>query len=374
MYSVIIIAKWSGRKGNLFNTLGFTAFAILFVSPYSLMSVGFQMSFMAVLGIAYFQPRLLQLYTPKTWLAKSVWEITCISVAAQITTAPLALLYFKQFPTYFLLSNLWVIPASTVILYLGIVFFVSSFWVAFKIALGFLLKLFVAWLNKSMFLVLLLPKSVYRMAYFDDWEIAVLYLVLLSLVLLFKLKNKRYLIGAILLSVTFSCARILKIKKINERNSVIIYSTGKEFCLAMIEGKSAVVYASKDFLENKSALEFNVMNPLKSSGVFNIQLKKIPDSNFILQRSNSKFLVVQQENIGIKQELSVLKVDYLILSASCVNLIDLTSTHSCKSVILQSQKDKTQAASHPNVWNLQTDGALELHLLPDEKYTTRSER
>jgi hypothetical protein len=212
------------------------------------------------------------------------------------------------------------------------------------------------------------------MAYFDDWEIAVLYLVLLSLVLLFKLKNKRYLIGAILLSVTFSCARILKIKKINERNSVIIYSTGKEFCLAMIEGKSAVVYASKDFLENKSALEFNVMNPLKSSGVFNIQLKKIPDSNFILQRSNSKFLVVQQENIGIKQELSVLKVDYLILSASCVNLIDLTSTHSCKSVILQSQKDKTQAASHPNVWNLQTDGALELHLLPDEKYTTRSER
>jgi competence protein ComEC len=374
MYSVIIIARWSGRKGNLFNTLGFTAFAILFVSPYSLMSVGFQMSFMAVLGIAYFQPRLLQLWSPKNWIVKSVWEITCISVAAQITTAPLALLYFKQFPTYFLLSNLWVIPASTIILYLGIVFFVSSFWVAIKVALGFLLKLFISWLNKSMFLVLLLPKSVYRTAYFDDWEIAVLYLVLLSLVLLFKLKNKRYLIGAILLSVTFSCARILKIKKIDERNSIIIYSTGKEFCFAIIEGKSATVYASKDFLENKSALEFNVMNPLKSAGVFDIQLKKIPVSNFILQRSKSNFLVLQQKNNGIKQELNVLKVDYLILSSSCTNLIDLTSTHPYKSVILQSVKDRKQATLASNVWNLQTDGAIELHLSPDGKYYTRSER
>ena len=374
MYSVIIIAKWSGRKGNLFNTLGFTAFAILFVSPYSLMSVGFQMSFMAVLGIAYFQPRLLQLWAPKTWIARSVWEITCISVAAQITTAPLALLYFKQFPTYFLLSNLWVIPASTIILYLGIVFFVSSFWVVIKVALGFVLKLFVSWLNKSMFLVLLLPKSVYRMAYFDDWEIAVLYLLLLSLVLLFKLKNKRYLIGAILLSVTFSCARILKTKKINERNSVIIYSTGQSFCFAMIEGESAIVYASNHFLENKSALEFNVMNPLKSAGVFDIQVKKIPVSNFILQRSKVRFLVLQQKNNGIKQELNVLKVDYLILSSSCTNLVDLTSTHSYKSVILQSVKDRKQAASLTNVWNLQTDGAIELHLSPDGKYYTRSER
>jgi competence protein ComEC len=374
MFSVIIIAKWSGRKGNLFNTLGFTAFVILFVSPYSLMSVGFQMSFMAVLGIAYFQPRLLKLWKPQNWIAKSVWEITCISVAAQITTAPLALLYFKQFPTYFLLSNLWVIPASTIILYVGIVFFVSSFWVAIKVALGFLLKLFVSWLNKSMFFVLLLPKSVYRTAYFDDWEIAVLYLVLLSLVLLFKLKNKRYLIGAILLSVTFSCARILKAKKINERNSVIIYSTGKEFCFAMIEGKSAVLYASKDFLENKSALEFNVMNPLKSAGVFDIQVKNIPSSNFILQRSKAKFLVLQQKNNGIKRELNVLKVDYLLLSSSCTNLVDLTSTHSYKSVILQSVKDRKQAALLTNVWSLQTDGAIEFHLSPDGKYYTRSER
>ena len=374
MYSVIIIAKWSGRKGNLFNTLGFTAFAILFVSPYSLMSVGFQMSFMAVLGIAYFQPRLLQLWTPKTWLVKSVWEITCISVAAQITTAPLALLYFKQFPTYFLLSNLWVIPASTVILYLGIVFFVSSFWVTIKVALGFMLKLFISWLNKSMFLVLLLPKSVYRMPYFDDWEIAVLYLALLCLVLLFKLKNKRFLIGAILLSVTFSCGRILKIKKINARNSVIIYSVGNSFCAAMIEGQAAIVYAGQDFLENKSALEFNVMNPLKAAGIFDIRVKKIPDSNFIVQRSDTKFLVIRQSNKRIKQDLNTLEADYLIVSQSCTNLPDLASIHSYKSVILQSVKNKQQLASVTNVWNLRTDGAIELHLSPDGKYITRSER
>ena len=107
-------------------------------------------------------------------------------------------------------------------------------------ALGFMLKLFISWLNKSMFLVLLLPKSVYRMPYFDDWEIAVLYLALLCLVLLFKLKNKQFLIGAILLSVTFSCGRILKIKEIKERNSVVIYSVGNSFCATMIEGQAAI--------------------------------------------------------------------------------------------------------------------------------------
>ena len=103
-------------------------------------------------------------------------------------------------------------------------------------------------------------------------------------------------------------------------------------------------------------------------------MKKIPVSNFILQRSKVRFLVLQQKNNGIKQELNVLKVDYLILSSSCTNLVDLTSTHSYKSVILQSVKDRKQAASLTNVWNLQTDGAIELHLSPDGKYYTRSER
>ena len=52
----------------------------------------------------------------KNLLVDKIWLITSVSIAAQLTTFPLSLLYFHQFPVYFIFSNLLVIPAAFLIL------------------------------------------------------------------------------------------------------------------------------------------------------------------------------------------------------------------------------------------------------------------
>lgn len=49
------------------------------------------------------------------------------SLAAQLTTAPLVLYYFGRMPIYFLLSNLIVIPLTTLILYGAVSVFATTF-------------------------------------------------------------------------------------------------------------------------------------------------------------------------------------------------------------------------------------------------------
>ena len=59
------------------------------------------------------QPLIDKWYIASTWLGKQVWSITSVSIAAQLATCPIGILYFHQFPNCFLFSNLLIIPLTT---------------------------------------------------------------------------------------------------------------------------------------------------------------------------------------------------------------------------------------------------------------------
>lgn len=52
--------------------------------------------------------------------------MACVSVAAQIGTAPLVAYYFGRFSCYFLLTNFIVIPCATFIIYLALAIFITT--------------------------------------------------------------------------------------------------------------------------------------------------------------------------------------------------------------------------------------------------------
>lgn len=146
MFSFIALARPTGQSTNIYNTLAASAFCLLLVDPFLIMSVGFQLSYLAVLGIVYLQTPLYNLWEPRNWLLDETWKITCVSIAAQIATFALGLLYFHQFPNYFLLSNLLVIPGSFLVLIVGILVLVVNF---FSLLAGFL-GLILTWLIKAL--------------------------------------------------------------------------------------------------------------------------------------------------------------------------------------------------------------------------------
>jgi len=104
------------RDISPFVILSLAALFILALSPLSLFTASFQLSFVAVGGIIYLTPYLeKRLERLPLWLRKSF----AISLAAQLSVLPLLAFYFHQIPLIGLLTNLLIAPLVTIILALG---------------------------------------------------------------------------------------------------------------------------------------------------------------------------------------------------------------------------------------------------------------
>ncbi len=116
MFSVFVIAKRMSHRYNIYHSMAIAAFIILIINPYTALNAGFWLSFLAVASIVYFYPKIYGcIYFSSPW-AKYLWALFSVSLAAQIGTAPLAILLFGFFPTWFLISNLLIIPILPFIL------------------------------------------------------------------------------------------------------------------------------------------------------------------------------------------------------------------------------------------------------------------
>ncbi len=101
------------------NILAVSAFVLLIFDPLLIYDTGFLLSYAAVLGILCFEPTFTALVESKYTIVNKIWQLTSVSLAAQIATLPITLFLFHQFPLWFIFSNLLVIPLCTIIMFLG---------------------------------------------------------------------------------------------------------------------------------------------------------------------------------------------------------------------------------------------------------------
>jgi len=128
MFSFVVIGKAFSRHINIYNSLSSSAMLLLIINPLMLFDVGFQLSYLAVLGIVFFYPIIYRIFYVKYKFIDKIWALTSVEIAAQITTMPLSLYYFHQFPNYFLLTGLIVIPLSSIIIYMTMFLYAISLW------------------------------------------------------------------------------------------------------------------------------------------------------------------------------------------------------------------------------------------------------
>ncbi|MGI6232465.1 MAG: ComEC/Rec2 family competence protein [Prevotella sp.] len=130
MLSLCSICMVGQRARVTVNALAFAAIVLLLANPLTLWDIGFQMSFMAVLFILVFEPLLLRYLRPSFPPLRWIWGLLSVSLVAQMGTAPLVAYYFGRFSCYFLLTNIFVIPLATVILYTTVLFWLFTPWAA----------------------------------------------------------------------------------------------------------------------------------------------------------------------------------------------------------------------------------------------------
>lgn len=122
MAFVVLSSNLMSRKSNGINSISIAALLILIIEPTELFNPGFQLSFVAVLGILVLYPPL------SNWLSnykiariiKNILLFILVSLSATIATIPFTIYYFHKLSLISLLANLFVIPLTGLIVALGI--------------------------------------------------------------------------------------------------------------------------------------------------------------------------------------------------------------------------------------------------------------
>jgi len=110
------------RKTDLLHSMAIAGFVILAANKNQLFEVGFQLSFVAVFGIYWFnQPILKYLPQPKNKFQNFMVNIFSISMSAQLATIPLLIYYFHQYSFISVIANLVIIPFAEIVIIFSLI-------------------------------------------------------------------------------------------------------------------------------------------------------------------------------------------------------------------------------------------------------------
>lgn len=116
MAGFVLIGLFLGKgRVEVLPSLCLALFVHLLWEPASIFSLSFQLSYLAVLGMALILPKLPKLEGWRNWL----WASVCVTVAAQALILPLLLHSFHQLPLVSPIANLLVLPLLELLIPLG---------------------------------------------------------------------------------------------------------------------------------------------------------------------------------------------------------------------------------------------------------------
>lgn len=127
MFSIVEIGLAMDRRTSIFNSIAASAFLLLTWNPFLIFQVGFQLSYLALSGIVFFQPHVYKLLVFESSILDFIWKLGSVSMAAQLSTFPIGIYYFHHFPLSFFLSGLVVVPAASILLPFTILVFLIDF-------------------------------------------------------------------------------------------------------------------------------------------------------------------------------------------------------------------------------------------------------
>ncbi len=260
LFSIMAIGSSFNRRTNMVNLLAVSAFILLVFKPYLLMQVGFQLSYVAVLGIIFIYPQIRKLWLPSDRFSIFFWDVISISIAAQIATFPLSILYFHRFPPYFLISNLLVIPAATIIVGVGIAFFAFSYFTIITQWLGWLLGLIIGIVNYVLKFIYELPGSNWDNIYLNVPQTWALYILIVFLFLFAVYKNTYWAKWGSFAMILFSILVGYRWFLNNQLKQIMAYKVSRHYAIDLIQSGQLVSVMDSSLMEKPDKIHFHI-NP-----------------------------------------------------------------------------------------------------------------
>lgn len=285
MASFLIIGdKLMPNKANPLNSLAASAMFLLLLDPSLIYHIGFWLSYSAVVGILLlYQPIYKLIYVPNK-LLNWCWQLTSVSVTAQLATLPITMYMFHQLPVYSLLTNFIVIPATTMILGLGLVLLIIN-WVPY---ISYLIAKLLYWLVAvTVYLVEFiaeLPGSSMRGLYLSYAELALWIVLVASVAWLVNTKKARAqqaMLACILVLLTIDTYQD---HQQNQQNKLTVYSLHGGTVIDLFNGRTNLSFMDSTTIADTIAIERKIMPNRWASGI-----KQVDSVHLLLTKGNDHF-------------------------------------------------------------------------------------
>lgn len=231
MFSVLALGFVMDKDNNALNQLLATAFILLCAQPNWLYSLGFQLSFVAVLSLILFYSPVHHLYRPQfnnkiaRWLAEKIWATICASFATEILVAPLSVYYFHNFPAMFLVANVLAFFFMFAVLVLGILTVFTSFIAPVATVIGQLDILLVKCFNNIVIGLQQLSPASFHYLRLSSVQLVFVYLIIAGLGSLFILKKKNGLFIALATAIFLLASLTADKYHSLQQDRLIVYNT-----------------------------------------------------------------------------------------------------------------------------------------------------
>ena len=301
MFSFVALGNMVKNKPNVYNTLAASAFSLLLFDSNMLASVGFQLSFLAVFGIVSMQKYFKQWFTFKYWISNEIWNIISVSIAAQLATFPLGLLYFHQFPVYFLASNLLIIPLTTGIIFVAIAMIFAAglaqlipLFTYLAIGLGFMVKWLIYFTNVIVLWLERLPFSYITGIQITEIE-TILIFIAVAYTCNYFITRKQYLAkNALIFYILVLIVNTYEDFKTENQKFITIYNINKTFAMQIVDGQKSTLIADTSLINDEDKFHFHLQQHIWASGI-----TKVDTINF----KNNLQIKIDQLNINIGNKI-----------------------------------------------------------------------
>ncbi len=366
MVGFVMAATIFGRQNRIYNSIAASAFFLLLYEPKFIVDIGFQLSYLAVLGIVFVHPLIRAVFSIRNRLLRPITDYIGMSIGAQAGAGPLAAYYFHQFPLYFLPANLLIVLPTSGIMYVGFALLVLPGGLVTR-WLGEVLEGLILATNTSLAYVEQWPMASIGGIWPAKWESLLVYVLIVSVAMAIMSKRKQWVYGA-LGCVTISVCTSFSAAFTNTAPQAIIFNVGRNLAIGLVGREEAWVYTNLPAIDDRT-MEYSVLPALESRvPVANIHF--MPDDSVyldrqvyakggVLQFGDARFMVYD----GIHTYDGHMDVDVVLLRNNPQgSLAELLKAINCKQLIV----DGSNYDSTIGRWTAEAEAAaLPVYVLKD---------
>ena len=221
MAILMLIAELLYRKSDVYNNLAISALILLIINPYSLLDIGFQLSYMGTIGIVFLHDKIGNFIKINNKIVKYFFEMIAVTTCANLAIIPIMMFHFNTISLTFYFSNIIVGPILGIVVIIGfIIFFISLIFTPISSLIAIVLNLMLKFIIKIAEITANMPFSKITIITPSFFFIIVWYLIIISIsykqkVKIFYHKNNKLIkkIVSCILIIVLIVNLIIKVDK-----------------------------------------------------------------------------------------------------------------------------------------------------------------